>query len=161
MTASCNVNLHTTRTGVWTGRRAQNTLSFSLSQLNTRIHTPKTLHRFLNFTCKGREGAAALGGQEKIWGTLTLGALRQRAHAIGAACTNAKLYGLTKSQDLWLPITMPMTMATAAFPGPTTIAARCLAKATAETLCYIPPKLLANSRNAYQNWSKARKQAIS
>lgn len=66
-TVSCNANLYTTRTSVWMGRRALNTLIFSLSQLCVCTHTPKTLHRFLNFTCKGCEGAAPLGSQKKAW----------------------------------------------------------------------------------------------
>lgn len=44
---------------------------------------------------------------------------------------------------------------------PTTTNESCLAKATLETLCYIPPKLLANSGNLYCNWSKVGKSAIS
>lgn len=77
MIVSCNANLHTTRTSVWMGRRVQNTLSFSLSQLYVCTYTPKTLHRFLNFTCKAHEGAAPLGSQDKAWGMLSPRALRQ------------------------------------------------------------------------------------
>lgn len=77
MTVSCNINLHTTRTSVWMGTRAQNTLSFYLSQLYVCTHTPKTLHGFLNFTCKGCEGTAPLGSLEKAWGMLSPRPLRQ------------------------------------------------------------------------------------
>lgn len=45
-------------------------------------------------------------------------------------------------------------------PGPTTSNEWCLTKATVETLCYVPPKLLANSRKTYWNWSKVGKSVI-
>lgn len=64
-TVSFNANLDSTRTGVWMERRALNTLIFSLPQLYVCMHTLKTFHRFLNFTCKGCEGAAPLGSQKK------------------------------------------------------------------------------------------------
>lgn len=40
------------------------------------------------------------------------------ARTIGAACTNSKPYGLTQSQDLWLPTMMLMATAATALLAP-------------------------------------------
>lgn len=55
---------NTTSTSIWIGRRALNTLIYPLSQLFVCTHTPKTPHRFLDFTCRESVGEEPLGSQE-------------------------------------------------------------------------------------------------
>lgn len=74
---------------------------------------------------------------------------------------SSKLCSLTQSQDLWLPTVVPMATAATAALGPTATSEWCLTKGTVETLCCIPPQLLASSGKPYWNWNKVGKSLIS
>lgn len=58
------------------------------------------------------------------------------------------------------PTGVPMATAATAVLGPTATSEWWLTKGTVETLCCIPPQLLANSGKGHRNWNKAGKSVI-
>lgn len=79
--------------------------------------------------------------------------LSSGAHTIGAASSVQTVrYSLTQSQDLCLPTVVPMATgatATTVVLASTATSEWCLTKGSVETLCCIPPQLLASSGKPY------------
>lgn len=149
MTGSCNANLHITRTRFGQGEESKTLPAVPCpSCMSAPIHSKHCID-FLIAPARDMREQHPWEARRKCEGHPLPGLSGSEARTIGAACTNSKPYGLTQSQDLGLPMVMPMATTDTAVPGCTTTTERCLTKATAETLCYSPLKLPANSGNAY------------
>lgn len=148
---SCSANLHTTRTAFGWGEEPL-TLSSSPcpSSMSAPIH-PKHCPDFLILPAREVQGKQPWEARRRNEGCSFPG-FSAVGHIQSVLHHQFKLYSLTQSQDLWLPTVVPMATAATATTvvlAPTATSEWCLTKGSVETLCCIPPQLLASSGKPY------------